>query len=86
MTQASETQAIFLEKIQHLTPEQRQEVLNFIEFLRFKSQKQNKDLKERRQWQEIRGKAPYPLVGEDAQNWVVRTRRLSPTCGDKFML
>jgi len=31
----------------------------------------------RRKWREIRGIAPYPLVGEDAQTWVSRTRRES---------
>jgi hypothetical protein len=29
----------------------------------------------RRKWAEIAGKAPYPLTGEDAQEWVSRTRR-----------
>lgn len=33
--------------------------------------------KPRRQWREICGAAPYPLVGEDAQDWVSRTRRES---------
>ena len=28
-----------------------------------------------RQWHEICGAAPYPLLGEDAQDWVSRTRR-----------
>lgn len=28
-----------------------------------------------RQWREIRGAAPYPLLGEDAQASVSRTRR-----------
>ena len=28
-----------------------------------------------RQWREIRGAAPYPLVGKDAQTWVSRNRR-----------
>ena len=28
-----------------------------------------------RQWREIRGAASYPLVDEDAQTWVSRTRR-----------
>jgi hypothetical protein len=27
-----------------------------------------------RRWREIRGAAPYPLLGEDAQAWVSRTR------------
>lgn len=29
----------------------------------------------RRRWAEIAGRAPYPLTGEDAQEWVSRTRR-----------
>jgi hypothetical protein len=29
----------------------------------------------RRAWREIRGSAPFPLCGEDAQAWVSRTRR-----------
>ena len=28
----------------------------------------------RRKWSEIVGAAPYPMVGEDAQQWVSRTR------------
>jgi hypothetical protein len=34
------------------------------------------DLKPRRRrsWLEIAGSAPYPLLGEDAQDWVTRTR------------
>ena len=31
----------------------------------------------RRSWLEIAGTAPYPLLGEDAQAWVSRTRRES---------
>ena len=29
----------------------------------------------RRKWREIQGKAPQPLVGEDAQAWVTRARQ-----------
>jgi hypothetical protein len=29
----------------------------------------------RRLWRELFGVAPYPLLGEDAQAWVSRTRR-----------
>ncbi len=29
----------------------------------------------RRKWRELRGLATYPVVGEDAQEWVTRTRR-----------
>jgi hypothetical protein len=28
-----------------------------------------------RSWSEIRGIVPYPMCGEDAQQWVSRTRR-----------
>jgi len=31
--------------------------------------------KPRRKWRELRGLATYPMVGEDAQEWVTRTRR-----------
>jgi len=27
------------------------------------------------EWADIQGKAPYPLVGEDAQIWLSRNRR-----------
>jgi hypothetical protein len=33
--------------------------------------------KRRRKWSEVEGVAPYPLVDEDAQAWVSRTRRES---------
>lgn len=29
----------------------------------------------RRLWRELRGAAAYPLLGEDAQQWVSRTRQ-----------
>ncbi|NEO53566.1 MAG: hypothetical protein F6K54_11030 [Okeania sp. SIO3B5] len=35
----------------------------------------NSTPKPRRKWREIQGKATYPLVGEDAQEWVSRTRQ-----------
>ena len=31
----------------------------------------------RPKWSDIRGTAPYPMLGEDAQEWVTRTRRES---------
>ncbi|MEE8482379.1 MAG: hypothetical protein V3S12_03415, partial [Acidiferrobacterales bacterium] len=30
-----------------------------------------------RHWYEIKGAAPYPLLREDAQAWVTRTRRVN---------
>ena len=75
MTQAVAKQESILDRVQNLTPEQQEEVLNFIDFLQFKGQKQDVDQKKRRKWADIQGKAPYPLVGEDAQVWVSRNRR-----------
>ncbi|MBD2569934.1 DUF2281 domain-containing protein [Anabaena lutea] len=45
MTQAIEKPKSILEIIESLTPQQQEEVLNFIEFLQFKSQKYDKDAK-----------------------------------------
>ncbi len=28
-----------------------------------------------RKWSDLKGMAPYPLLGEDAQEWVSRTRK-----------
>ncbi|TAE61678.1 MAG: DUF2281 domain-containing protein [Nostocales cyanobacterium] len=41
MTQVVEKQLSLIEIISDLTPEQQEEVLNFIEFLQFKAQKQD---------------------------------------------
>ena len=35
-------------------------------------------------WREISGKAPYPLLEEDAQAWVSRTRQESVELGHDF--
>ena len=45
MTQAVEKQKSILDRVQNLTPEQQEEVLNFIDFLQFKGQKQDVDQK-----------------------------------------
>ncbi|WYL95648.1 MAG: hypothetical protein HEQ35_19120 [Gloeotrichia echinulata IR180] len=29
----------------------------------------------KRKWSDLKGMAPYPLLGEDAQEWVSRTRQ-----------
>ena len=38
-----------------------------------------------RSWHEIRGRAAYPLCGEDAQAWVLRGRRESDETRDAAM-
>ncbi len=37
--------------------------------------RENYHARPRRQWREICGSALYPMLGEDAQDWVSRTRR-----------
>jgi len=55
-----------------LTPD---EQLYLIVLLAGKAQRAYRSNGQGRQWREIRGAAPYPLVGEDAQVWVSRSRR-----------
>ncbi|MDQ1326877.1 MAG: hypothetical protein QG641_157, partial [Candidatus Poribacteria bacterium] len=38
---------------------------------------------QRRKWSEICGLVPYPLFGEDAQDWVSRTRHESDEYREK---
>jgi len=41
------------------------------------------DLKPARSWSEIRGALPCPAFGEDAQEWVSRTRREGDECRER---
>ena len=41
--------------------------------------------KPKRKWLDVAGTAPYPLVGEDAQEWVTRTRRESQEHRDRLL-
>ena len=45
MTQAVEKQESILDRVQNLTLEQQEEVLNFVDFLQFKGQKQQEKIK-----------------------------------------
>lgn len=54
-----------------LAPE---EQLRLIAHLAQKARQAYRGAKPRPQWSEIAGAAPYPMVGEDAQQWVSRTR------------
>ncbi len=58
-----------IKKAESLSPEDR---LRLLEHL---SRSVSPPGKTHRQWREIQGAAPYPLLGEDAQAWVSRTRR-----------
>ena len=74
MNTALENKKSILAKIDKLTPAQQEQVLSLIESLYRQLQTNDIEQKQPRKWQEIRGKAPYPLVNEDAQNWVSRNR------------
>lgn len=64
-----------LRQAQQLPPEQQLELLaRLAERIRNSYGDQLKP-KRRRSWLELEGAAPYPLLGEDAQAWVTRTRR-----------
>ena len=74
MNPAIENKKYILAKLDNLTPEQQQQVLIFINSISLQSEQNDIQHKQSRKWQEIRGKAPYPLVGEDAQTWISRNR------------
>ncbi len=54
-----------------LAPE---EQLRLIAHIAQKAQEAYRETRPRRQWSEICGSASYPMVGEDAQQWVSRSR------------
>ncbi|MCS7065942.1 MAG: hypothetical protein NZL85_06650 [Fimbriimonadales bacterium] len=57
-----------IEATRHLTPEEIRELIAHLN-------QRLAEVRPRRKWAEIAGKAPYPLTGEDAQEWISRTRR-----------
>ncbi|GAQ00152.1 hypothetical protein [Leptolyngbya sp. NIES-2104] len=73
-----------LQDIDQLTLEEQFEVLNHTaEQLKRQAVTQNKpkrgiaeeNPRPKRKWSDLKGMAPYPMMGEDAQEWVSRTRR-----------
>ena len=62
------------EKAKRLTPE---ENLDLIAHLLNRVRAVGITSVDRRKWSEICGRAPYPLVDEDAQAWVTRNRKES---------
>lgn len=71
---ATQTLKELMEKTESLSIE---ENLELIAHLIGKIRKDQSGPGHRRKWSEICGAAPYPLAGEDAQNWVTRTRHES---------
>ena len=63
-----------LKQVEQLTAEERLELIQKVaEGLKSKPESTSTKPK----WADLRGMAPYPLMGEDAQEWVSRTRRES---------
>jgi hypothetical protein len=58
--------------IEQLTPE---EQLTVIGFLVERVKKHVAQPQPKTKWSDLKGMAPYPLLGEDAQEWVSRTRK-----------
>ncbi|MEH1816412.1 MAG: hypothetical protein V7K26_14330 [Nostoc sp.] len=61
-----------LSEIEQLTPE---EQLTVMEHLVERMKKHIIQAQPKRKWSNLKGIASYPLLGEDAQEWVSRTRR-----------
>lgn len=72
---SSKTYNRILEESQSLSSEEMEQLIQELEDRRrlLDQTPQNRQ----RAWKDLRGKAPYPLCGEDAQDWVSRTRRES---------
>jgi len=68
------TYARVLNEARKLSPEE-QRLL--IQVLAAELEQVEDDGAARPQWEDYAGSAPYPLCGEDAQDWVSRTRRES---------
>ncbi|MBR8839610.1 MAG: hypothetical protein DSM106950_37825 [Stigonema ocellatum SAG 48.90 = DSM 106950] len=61
-----------LSEIEQLTPE---EQLTVMGHLVERMKKHITQAQPKRKWSDLKGMASYPLLGEDAQKWVSRTRR-----------
>ncbi|MEA5507756.1 hypothetical protein VB735_32640 [Halotia wernerae UHCC 0503] len=61
-----------LNEIEQLTPE---EQLTVMGHLVERVKKHITQAQPKRKWSDLKGMAAYPLLGEDAQEWVSRTRR-----------
>ena len=72
---SSKTYNRILEESQSLSAEEMEQLIQELEDRRRLLDQTPQD--RQRAWKDLRGKAPYPLCGEDAQDWVSRTRRES---------
>ena len=72
------TKEALLHEIEEVPEPLLKEVLDFVQFVRAKVQgprSAESSGKMPRQWRELRGALPCPACGEDAQQWVSRSRR-----------
>ena len=72
-----------LQDIEQLTPDEQLEVISYAA-AQLKSRTFTRPTPKRK-WLDIAGTAPYPLVGEDAQEWVTRTRREAQEHRDRLL-
>ncbi|BAY62398.1 hypothetical protein H6G33_19975 [Calothrix sp. FACHB-1219] len=63
-----------LSEIEQLTPE---EQLTVMGHLVERVKKHITQVQPKRKWSDLKSMAPYPLLGEDAQEWVSRTRKFA---------
>lgn len=68
---ASSKLAAILQQAEELSPDEQLELIARLA----QSAREGYQAQRRRRWSEIQGIASYPLLGEDAQEWVTRTRR-----------
>lgn len=61
-----------LREAKHLPPDDQRKL---IEQLEARLRARQETGKKRPRWEDLAGTAPYPLCGEDAQQWVTRTRK-----------
>ncbi|MDT9221923.1 MAG: hypothetical protein P5678_26055, partial [Limnospira sp. PMC 1240.20] len=61
-----------LQQVDQLSPEERLELIRQIAQGLKKSEEV---VTAKPRWADLKGMAPYPMMGEDAQDWVSRTRR-----------
>ncbi|MEB3886092.1 hypothetical protein [Lyngbya sp. CCY1209] len=72
-----------LREIEQLNPEEQLQVISHAtELVKRQTSTHGKP---RRKWLDIAGNAPYSLVGEDAQEWVTRTRGESQQHRDRLL-
>lgn len=64
--------ATLMQQAERLTPDERAQLA---EHLLATNDRLGQQADPRRRWSELRGVLPHPALGEDAQDWVSRTRR-----------